>query len=167
MGCGRLRDVLSQFYEFGIAIPIRREIELDIAAQCASETAAAQCALQAVGIGGARLRAAAEIRAAAGQHAAGIDHRARHASRVAVAIDGDAHELGLRRDARAAYAAAPGHVARYGACPPALSDAPAPSPVAAGSAASGGVDSAACSATAAVCGSSVDEGSSTGTPSPF
>ena len=62
--------------------------------------------------------AAAEVGAATGQRAGEVDHRAPGAS---VAGDGEAHELGLRRDPPAADAAASGHVARYGACPPALS----------------------------------------------
>jgi hypothetical protein len=122
---GRLRHPLGQFYEFGISISIPCEVERDVAAQCARDAPAAQRALQAVMAGGAWVQASAEVGPAPGQGAAGIDYGALGARPTGVAGGGEAHELGLRRDAPAAYAAAPGHVARYGACPPALSWMPA------------------------------------------
>jgi hypothetical protein len=97
------------------------EVELDVAAQRASDATPMQRALQAVGIEHAGTCAATEVGTATGQRAAYVDHGALHAPCFAVASNRQTHQLGLRRDARAAYAAAPRHVARYGACPPALS----------------------------------------------
>jgi hypothetical protein len=118
--CGRLRHPLSRFYEFKIAME-GIEVHLDGAAQGAGDAPATRRELQAVGVRSQWGDAPAEVGAAPGQHPGGVDHGAPRAPLVGVTGDGEAHQLGLRRDASATHAAAPGHVARYGACPPALS----------------------------------------------